>query len=143
MPQPLVLDTNIVLDLFVFDDPKAKPLLRALQDGAALWLATAPMREELARVLAYPHIAARMVARGTEAAAVLAGFERHAELVDEAARAPYICKDADDQKFIDLAAAHQAVLLSKDAQVLCMRNRLVRVGVAARPAWEIPAARGA
>ncbi|MES2937067.1 MAG: putative toxin-antitoxin system toxin component, PIN family [Pseudomonadota bacterium] len=139
MPQPLVLDTNIVLDLFVFDDPKAQALMRVLRDGTVRWLATAPMREELARVLAYPHIAARVAARGTDADAVLGGFEQHAELVDEAARAPYACKDPDDQKFIDLAAAHQAVLLSKDAQVLCMRSRLARVGVAARAAWELPA----
>ncbi len=139
MPQPLVLDTNIVLDLFVFDDPKAQALIQVLRDGAAQWIATAPMREELARVLAYPHIATRMVARGTDAPAVLAGFDRHAVLVDAAAHAPYVCKDPDDQKFIDLAAAHRAVLLSKDAQVLCMRKRLQQIGVAARAAWELPA----
>ena len=30
----------------------------------------------------------------------------------------------DDQKFIDLAAAHRAILLSKDKAVICMRKRL-------------------
>jgi predicted nucleic acid-binding protein len=133
--QPLVLDTNIVLDLFVFEDPKARALRAALHGRAARWLATEAMREELARVLGYPHIAARMAARGIGAGAVLRGFADHAELVAEAARAPFACKDPDDQKFIDLAVAHRCALLSKDAQVLCMRRRLARVGVETGPVW--------
>ena len=40
-------------------------------------------------------------------------------------RVAYVCKDADDQKFIDLAAAHRAILLSKDKAVICMRKRLL------------------
>jgi hypothetical protein len=35
----------------------------------------------------------------------------------------------DDQKFIDLAQAHQALLISKDKAVLSMKNRMARVGV--------------
>ena len=42
-----VLDTNIVLDLWVFDDPQAVPLREALSAGALRWLATAAMREAL------------------------------------------------------------------------------------------------
>jgi predicted nucleic acid-binding protein len=42
----------------------------------------------------------------------------------------FTCKDADDQKFIDLAAAHRAQLLSKDKAVLCMARRLKTLGVA-------------
>jgi predicted nucleic acid-binding protein len=50
-----------------------------------------------------------------------------------APKAPYTCKDADDQKFIDLAVQHGAALHSKDAQVLCMKNRLARCAVALNP----------
>ena len=42
-----------------------------------------------------------------------------------APKVAYVCKDADDQKFIDLAAAHRAILLSKDKAVICMRKRLL------------------
>jgi predicted nucleic acid-binding protein len=56
-------------------------------------------------------------------------------LQEVAAKASYICKDADDQKFIDLAVAHQALLLSKDKQVLRLTNRLARLGVLVRRAW--------
>ena len=54
----IVLDTNIVLDLFVFNDAATPVLLRALQAGHVRWIASPPMREELERVLAYTHIGA-------------------------------------------------------------------------------------
>jgi predicted nucleic acid-binding protein len=65
----------------------------------------------------------------------MAQFDRLAERVVEAERAPYVCNDADDQKFIDLAVAHQALLISKDKEVLRMKNRLARLAVAVLPVW--------
>ena len=130
---PRVLDTNIVLDLWVFDDPASAALRQMLEDGATRWLATASMREELARVLDYPHIARRRLARALSSETVLARFDRHVQLQPDAPKAPCTCKDADDQKFIDLAVQHGAVLHSKDAQVLCMKNRLARCGVNLNP----------
>jgi len=129
----VVLDTNIVLDLWVFDDPAQQPLLALLEAGAMCWLVTAAMREELARVLHYPHIVRRLQARRLDAQAVLTRFDRLCHLLPDAPRAPYACKDADDQKFIDLAVQHGAALRSKDAQVLCMKNRLARCKVALNP----------
>ena len=128
-----VLDTNIVLDLWVFDDPASGELRASLEAGVTRWIATPAMREELARVLGYPHIARRLSARGLPAQAVLAHFDRHAQLQSDAPKAPCTCKDPDDQKFIDLAVQHGAALHSKDAQVLCMKNRLARCGVALNP----------
>ena len=130
---PRVLDTNIVLDLWVFDDPASAALRESLQDAETRWIATTAMREELARVLDYPHIARRLSARALTADTVLGHFDRHAQLQPDAPKAPYVCKDADDQKFIDLAVQHGAALHSKDAQVLCMKNRLARCGVALNP----------
>ena len=61
MTQPrVVLDTNILLDLWLYDDPATPALREALQTGAVQWLTTTVMREELARVLAYPHIVQRL-----------------------------------------------------------------------------------
>ena len=42
--------------------------------------------------------------------------------------------DGDDQKFIDLAVAHQALLLSKDQHVLSMRKRLLAQEIFAQAA---------
>jgi predicted nucleic acid-binding protein len=128
-----VLDTNIVLDLWVFDEPKATALRNSVETGASGWIATAAMREELARVLAYPQIVKRLSARALPADTVLGHFDRWAQLQPDAPKAPYACKDADDQKFIDLAVQHTATLHSKDAQVLCMKKRLARCGVTLNP----------
>jgi putative PIN family toxin of toxin-antitoxin system len=135
--QVLVLDTNIVLDLFVFRDAAAAPLATELAQGGVQWLATAAMREELQRVLDYPQIARSRAFHGIDAAEVLARFDAHARLVDEAQRAPVRCADEDDQKFIDLAVTHRAILVSKDGEVLKMKNRLLQLGCpAVRPRYE-------
>lgn len=130
----IVLDTNIVLDAFVFDDPAARPLKQALAAHQLQWIATKAMRDELARVLTYPKVLARMAFYRVTAAHVLAQFDGQSELMDSAPKAPVTCKDPDDQKFIDLAVAHQALLLSKDKAVLCMKKRLLALDVKAQEA---------
>lgn len=131
----LVLDTNIVLDLFVYEDPATQALRQQLNQPATRWLATTAMRDELARVLGYPQIAKRLTARALPAEAVLALFDQRAETVPAAPKAPYTCRDTDDQGFIDLAVQHQAVLVSKDAEVLCMAKRLARLGAVVKRVW--------
>ena len=130
----IVLDTNIVLDALVFNDPATQPLKAALAAQSVQWLATPAMREELARVLGYPKIVARMAYYQVSADEVLARFDAQARLVAVAPKTMLTCRDPDDQKFIDLAVAHQAVLLSKDRAVLCMAKRLLALGVRARVA---------
>ena len=130
----IVIDTNIVLDLFVFKDPLAQPLAQALANQTYKWLATVPMRDELERVLDYPNIALRLDAAQITAAGVLAQFDAQVQWMDVAPKALLTCRDPDDQKFIDLALAHQTVLLSKDRAVLCMAKRLLAGRVIARSA---------
>ena len=125
----IVLDTNIVLDLWLYLDPATPTLLEALTAKRVDWVATQTMRDELERVLTYPHIVLRMQRGGLVAVDVLAQFDRFTRLVPVADRAPYVCKDVDDQKFIDLACAYFCLLVSKDKAVLTMRNRLARIGV--------------
>ena len=134
MTPPIVLDTNIVLDLFVFNDAASAPVKQALDANQLDWLATQPMRDELARVLDYPQIIPRLKFYQLTAQTVLAAFDRHARLVDVAPKSPVTCSDVDDQKFIDLAIAHQALLLSKDQHVLSMRKKLLAHGIRAQAA---------
>ena len=125
----IVLDTNIVLDLWLYLDPATPALLESLTSKSVDWVATQAMRDELERVLAYTNIVLRMQKGRLVAEDVLAEFDRFARLVPLADRAPYVCKDLDDQKFIDLACAYSCALVSKDKAVLTMRNRLLRIGV--------------
>jgi putative PIN family toxin of toxin-antitoxin system len=138
--KPLILDTNIILDLFVFNDPDLaalKPaLLAGLENKQLNWIATTDMRIELERVLTYPKITPRMAFYQVTADDVLAKFDQLATLVDPAPKAKWICKDPDDQRFIDLAVQHQATLLSKDQAVLCMAKRLLTAGSVVQKATE-------
>ena len=126
----IVLDTNIVLDMFVFNDAETAPLKQALQSGAHQWIATQPMRDELERVLAYPQIVHRLAFYQLIATDILARFDRFVQLEPISPKAVVTCKDPDDQKFIDLAVQQKATLLSKDHAVLCMAKRLLVLGVA-------------
>ena len=131
---PVVIDTNIILDIFVFADAAAKPIKKALEAGELDWIATAPMRGELARVLGYAQIVPRLAFYQLSADDVLASFDRYARLRDVPNKAPLACRDPDDQKFIDLAVAAQCPLLSKDRHVLSMTKRLLAFGVRAQAA---------
>jgi predicted nucleic acid-binding protein len=150
LPKSVVIDTNVILDMFLFTDPRVSALVAALNSGELQWLATRVMREELARVLQYEHLQKRLMGKtstkgastdegsATAAASVtttaralliLDKMDQQAHLVEVAPRAGYVCKDMDDQKFIDLAQAHRSMLISKDKDILSMKNRMARVGV--------------
>jgi putative PIN family toxin of toxin-antitoxin system len=138
--KPLILDTNIILDLFVFNDPDLvthKPaLLAGLENKQLNWIATTDMRIELERVLTYPKITPRMAFYQVTADDVLNKFDQLATLVDPAPKAKWVCKDPDDQRFIDLAVLHQATLLSKDQAVLCMAKRMLVAGAVVQKATD-------
>ena len=108
-PRPLVIDTNIVLDLLVFQDEKMQPLLADIEQGVVRWLATKPMRDELERVLDYPTVQPRMHWHGLTSSQVLAQFDALSKTV---------------------AACHRATLISKDKLVLKCRKRLLNWGAA-------------
>ena len=131
----VVIDTNCVLDLWVFQDPSAAALCSALEAGRLRWLATTGMRAELERVLDYPQIAPRLAAPGNDASAVLARFDACAEQVAAAPATDVRCRDPDDQPFIDLAVAWRATLLSKDARVLGLARALAPLGVRVQRTW--------
>lgn len=116
-----MLDTNVVLDCLHFADPVALPILHALEEGRIECRATQATLDELQRVLGYPALrldAAMQERIGTRYRA-LAGCVEAAGL----ATLPR-CRDADDQKFLELAAAAGAVaLVSKDRALLKLAGR--------------------
>lgn len=128
VPRPLVLDTNMVLDLLVFNDPAIAPVRALLADGELRWIADAAQRVELERVLGYPQIAPRVAFYGLSTAGVLAAFDAGVAYQPQAPAIQVICKDPDDQHFLALAVQHRALLLSKDKAVLVLRKRLALRG---------------
>jgi putative PIN family toxin of toxin-antitoxin system len=133
--RPIILDTNIVLDVLVYSDPRYANIREGLQDGSLAWHATRAMRDELAAVLCYPQIARRLVANQQSAVDVLAVMDARATWVAVAPKSPFTCKDKDDQMFIDLASTLQCLLISKDKAVLALRSRLARLGATVALVW--------
>ncbi len=124
----VVLDSNVWIDILVFDDPHTRPILAALENGALRALIDARCLAELTYVLDYP----QFVERKLDKAAALATVERLARLVAPPALEPDArplprCKDRDDQKFLELAHASGAAwLVSKDRAVLKLAKRIAR-----------------
>ncbi len=131
-PAAAVLDTNIVLDMLLFADPSTQALRDALERGEHVWLATVAMREELARVLTYPHLLAWAHRHGRRVDTVLEAFDARSRCVPAAPRTGVHCSDPDDQIFIDLAVAHRASLWSKDHAVRRLQRALELLGVVLR-----------
>ncbi|MDO5056070.1 MAG: elongation factor P maturation arginine rhamnosyltransferase EarP [Lautropia sp.] len=115
----LVIDTNIWLDLLVFDDPRAHPLRDGLADGRYRAIGTDAMRDELAAVLVRPQF--RLDAQ--QQARALQRWDTLVQRREVPPACNLSCSDPDDRKFLDLAVAHRADwLLSKDRALLAARR---------------------
>jgi hypothetical protein len=68
------------------------------------------MRDKLVQVRDYLYIALRLVTAQISSTEMLAKFDARVHRVDVAPWAPLICLYSDDQTFIELALAHQAML---------------------------------
>jgi uncharacterized protein len=125
--QVVVLDTNVWLDLFFFDDPAARGLARALNVGQCLYAVRCELTDaEIEAVLRRSRFAADPVRR----AASLSRWRALARPAAIGDPAPWTCLDRNDQKFLDLAfAARAALLLSKDKALLALNRRTERDGL--------------
>jgi putative PIN family toxin of toxin-antitoxin system len=124
---PVVLDSNVWIDILVFDDPATRPIRAALEARTLDALIDARCLAELTRVLDYP----QFVRFGIDKHAALETVARLSTLVTpdapDAERPLPKCKDRDDQKFLELAHASRAAwLVSKDRAVLKLARRVAR-----------------
>ena len=127
-PPKVVIDTQIVMDWLVFADARVAPLTAAIEAGRLVWIGRNAMLAELL------HVLGRGVAadRQPDLIHIEAALARHCRMID-ADPAPAIrlvCRDPDDQQFIDLAIAERADwLLSRDKAVLALRKRALTFGL--------------
>jgi putative PIN family toxin of toxin-antitoxin system len=120
--KPVVLDTNILLDIFVFNDERALQLKEALFDKTTQFLASQKIIEEFADVISRPLF---KLDKQTQTA-ILTQWQSIAEQQDDSnlASAPWQCQDPDDQIFLDLAyQLRPTILISKDNAVLQIAHR--------------------
>ena len=128
-PLRLVLDTNVWLDWLVFDDPAIFALKAAVDAGEAEIFTSAACEAELARVLASPLRKATLDA--VVQAQRLEECRRTVRRVNglsrsDAGRLP-VCRDPDDQKFLELASGCGAdFLVTRDRALLVLGRRKMR-----------------
>ena len=123
----LVLDTNVWLDLLLFEDPRCDALREALTKGCAVALVDAACQSEWERVLEYPNFNLG----NEQKARLIARQQSLCQFVDSGAADWPLprCRDPDDQKFLVLArdgGAHY--LLTRDHELLTLAGRLRRAG---------------
>ena len=127
MSQRVVLDTNTVMALWWWQDPKLAPLARALDAGDFQPVARADTLDEFAHVLAYRQFGVPPARQAELLAAYTARCEPCPPSADEPATLPR-CRDADDQKFLEVARdAGATLLVSRDKALLRIdRHSLIR-----------------
>ena len=135
-PNRIVIDTNVCLDLFVFRDPRWARLHAGLLDGSVDAVTRADCRTEWLIVLEYRHLPLDAAARqkSREEFDTLIRCLPHAPS-DAASRTDIpiklpLCRDPDDQKFLEVARdASAAVLLTKDKALLKLARWTRRAGM--------------
>ena len=124
----LVLDTNVVLDLVVFDDADVRPLRAAIERGDAIVFTCDECLAELRRVLAYPRLALESAAQDAAFECFRASAHRVARPAAQSTQGMPQCRDTDDQKFLALAwevRAHH--LVTKDKALLELARRVAKL----------------
>ena len=126
--KPIVLDTNVCLDLFVFHDPRWAPLLAALEAGTVQAVTRADCRDEYLAVLHYRHLPLDESSR-PRAQERFDALIRVVAPESRAIRLP-VCTDRDDQKFLEVARDIGAgILVTKDKALLKLARRTAREGL--------------
>lgn len=131
----LVVDTNVLLDLYYWEDPRSVKLRAAIDSGSLVPVRDRASLREWAEVLDRPRFGLEFDA----VSALLEAWCRRAlpvpeVLVEEAGQKlvekRIFCRDPLDQKFLELAAAARALgLVTKDKLVLRAGKKLARLGV--------------
>ena len=131
-----ILDTNVVIDWLMFQDPYMNPLRERVIDGRLVVLTHQPARDELKRVLAYrqlkldehrqQEIYAQYCRMTTEVALPPGATLKNLMMPGGFPR----CRDRDDEHFIALAF-HQKTdaLVSRDNAVFGLKARAEKFGV--------------
>jgi putative PIN family toxin of toxin-antitoxin system len=115
-----VIDTNVLLDFWVFEDRDAAPLRAAIESGAVTAWRSEPDLAEFEDVLARPSFGLDAARRDE----ILRLWHRLAQPAADVKPAPWICTDRRDQMFLDLAYSVRADwLVTKDKALLQLAPR--------------------
>ena len=126
--KPIILDTNILLDIFVFEDVRADRLRNAVLNRQIKTYSNQTSVEELADVISRPFFD---LEEGRQAE-IMGQWQSLSQSIEDLKleAAPWKCQDPDDQVFLDLAfTVRSSILISKDNAVLKLATRALKEGV--------------
>ncbi len=126
--KPIILDTNILLDIFVFEDVRADRLRNAVLNRQIKTYSNQTSVEELRDVISRPLFA---LEEGRQAE-IMGQWQSLSQSIEDLKleAAPWKCQDPDDQIFLDLAfTVRPSILISKDNAVLRLATRALKEGV--------------
>ena len=132
-PFRCVLDTNVVLDWLVFNEPLLDGLRVGVRDGTIIVLTHAAASDELCRVLGYSKLKLDAARQEVIFDAYRAQTATVSDILDERSNLPPgfpRCQDRDDDHFLALTYRAKAdALVSKDRAVLKLSKRAQKFGV--------------
>jgi uncharacterized protein len=118
--QRIVFDTNTVISALLFANGRLAWLRAHWRDGGCVPLVSRTTVAELSRVLAYPKFRLSQDDR----LELLGDYLPYCETIEAIGHCALICRDANDQQFMDLAQSGAAdVLMSGDEELLAFAGR--------------------
>jgi putative PIN family toxin of toxin-antitoxin system len=120
--KPIILDTNILLDIFVFKDVRANQLRNAVLNRQIKTYSSQATVAELADVISRPIFSLKE----HQQSKIIQEWQALSQPIDEARieGSPWKCRDSDDQIFLDIAfTLRPSILISKDNEVLKLASR--------------------
>jgi uncharacterized protein len=121
-----VIDTNVLLDFWVFEDSDAAPLRAAVEARCITTLRSGTCVDEFSDVLDRPALRVE-AARRCE---ILRLWHEIALPIERVFPSSLACTDPHDQKFLDLAHSAEADwLVTKDKSLLKLARRAARLGL--------------
>jgi putative PIN family toxin of toxin-antitoxin system len=122
-PMRVVLDTNVLVSLYVFADSRFAPLRQKIESGEWIALTREDCLAEFRRVLGYPVFALDAARQDAAFAEYLTRACRDETKPSYAVALPR-CSDRDDQKFLELARDGKAEwLVTADKALLRLARR--------------------
>ena len=124
----VIFDTNVLLDLFVFNDFRVLHIKQALVEKQLDALASHQTLEEFSDVISRPLFSLEQSAQKK----IALEWQSLARVIEDQNifAAPWQCRDKDDQIFLNLAfTSKPCILISKDNEVLKLASRAAKEGV--------------
>jgi putative PIN family toxin of toxin-antitoxin system len=117
MSRRVVFDTTTIVSALVFAHGRLAWLRQHWREGGCTPLLSHDTAAELTRVLGYP----KFPLSHDDRRELLAGYLPYCEIIEQIGPCPHICRDKNDQLFLDLAQSGDArLLVSGDKDLLVM-----------------------